>query len=247
MKKQPLYILIGLIILILLSIFVVKPLLSSITVPSKVKENDPAVESSVIVAQKEVSAMAFTTNESDTEYRIHTVFLPFLNFTIVDREVKSFKIENFVGNSNRGEVLLIAPTDLDTSSMGSSFIFTNIEDTVLNSDIKGSGNSISFEIVDTVTKYNEVTRKDYIMPQFRIIVKDMGSINYEEISERDSLYDGSKIMQYLGIDENTISFQFDVKIQFVDGEEYVKRFSGSLSEGELFDTASTQFSLEVVE
>ncbi len=252
MKKQHLYVLFGLIILVVLSVFFIKPLLTSMKVPSEVKENDPAVESAVILTQQDVSAMVFTTEESDTDYRIHTVFLPYLNFTIVDSEVKSLKIENFVGSSNRGEVLLIAPTDLDTpsldtSSMGSTFIFTDISEKVLNSDIKGSGNSISFNVVDTVTKYNEVTRKDSIMPQFRIIVKDMGSINYEEILGRDSLYDSNKIMQYLGVDENTVSFQFDVEIQFVDGEKYIKRLRGSLSEKDLFDNASTLFSLEVVE
>lgn len=218
---------------------------------SSVKKNSEEAESLVNIAQSNMSGIVFITEESDNDYRVHINLQPYLNFTLldVDSRVKSFALKNFKGESEAGDVLLISPTDLNKNLGGSSFIFTDFNTSIYTKDIKSNGNSISYEVVEEVTKFNQVNNRDYIMPSFAIIIKDIGSIDYEKILNETGVFDGGKYLEYLGVDLNKLdtTFQFDIEIVFDDNTKYVKRFNGELVGSSLAGNYTTSIELKVVE
>ena len=237
-------------VLILLFIFFTTNIFDGIK-SSSVKKNSEEVESLVNIAQSNISGIVFITEESDNDYRVHIDLQPYLNLTIlnVDSKVKSFALKNFKGESEAGEVLLISPTDMDKNLGGSSFIFTDFNTSIYSKDIKSNGNSINYEVVDEVTQFNQVNIRDYIMPSFAIIIKDIGSIDYEKIFNETGVFDGGKYLEYLGIDLNQLdtTFQFDIEIVFDDNTKYVKRFNGELVGSSLAGNYTTSIELKVVE
>lgn len=249
-NKSLIIVLILVFVLILLFIFFKTNVFDGIK-SSSVKKNSEEVESLVNIAQSSMSGIVFITEESDNDYRVHIDLQPYLNFTLldVDREVKSFALKNFKGESEAGEVLLISPTDMDKNLGGSSFIFTDFNTSIYNKDIKSNGNSISYEVVDEVTQFNQVNNRNYIMPSFAIIIKDIGSIDYEKIFNETNIFDGGKYLEYLGIDLNKLdtTFQFDIEIVFDDNTKYAKRFNGELVGSSLSENYTTSIELKVVE
>ena len=85
-------------------------------------------------------------------------------------------------------------------------------------------------------------------PHLTLVLKDIGTVDYKAVVDRDGEFLGSKYLEYSGIDVNDLNtnVQFDVKIYFDTGEIYVKRFKGYL-EGLRFETeVAPLFTLETV-
>lgn len=237
-------------VLIFLFIFFKTNLFNGIK-SSSVKKNSEEVESLVNISQSSMSVMVFATEESDNDHRVHLNFQPYMNFTLlnVDKRVKSFTLKNFRGKNELGEVLLISPTNMDKNLGESSFIFTDFNTSIYNKDIKSNGNIINYEVVDEVTKFNQVNNRNYIIPSFAIIVKDIGTIDYKSIINQNNIFESSKYLEYLGIDLNKLNttFQFDIEIVFDDNTKYVKRFNGELVGSSLAGNYTTSIELKVVE
>lgn len=216
---------------------------------SKTPKNSEEIESLVIISQSSMSVMAFGTEENEDDHRVHLNFRPYLNLTILEKEVKEFRIKNFKGSSKSGKLILVPPTDLDVSSEGYNFLFGDYNTSIKNEDINSSGNSIEFKVVENETHLDEVRSKDYIIPNFSIILKDLGSVDYEKILERDSIFNSSKYIEYLEIDLNDLDteFQFDIEIVFNDNTKYAKRFKGIFLGDSLRDNSSAILDLEIVE
>jgi len=98
-----------------------------------------------------------------------------------------------------------------------SFVLRNFKKAMLADDIYSEGNTIAYEVVEEVSKYNEILDKGVLTPYFGVIQKDIGTVNYAEIKE----------------EEETFDISFEVVIEFSDGTVYMKRFILTI-EGEIF-------------
>lgn len=247
MKK---YLLISIIVLSIISVVVIIFFLSkkNNSLTGGVRKNNPEIEKLVTISQAEISAFVFVTQESQSDHRLNINLTPFLNLNITEKEIKSLKISNFKSKGQTGEIILIHPTDIPIQTASRTFLFT-VAETIKQADIISNGDSIEYEVVSQVSKYNQVRSKDNISPYFGIIIKDIGMVNYDEIFKRDGVFDGSKYLEYSGIslDKLDAEIQFDISIEFTDSSKYVKRFK-SVLKGELFATETAPLlTLEVVE
>lgn len=247
MKKHKI-LLVGIVVIVsvLVLLFLFKDRLPS---KDSLVKNTSEVESMVNISQAEMSTFVFSTQESPQDHRLHINFTPFLNITINEGEVKSFFVENFKGESEGGEVLLIHPTSLSSDTVSRTFLFTDTSELMKSESITSKGDSIEYEVVSEITKLNQVLKTGYLTPHFGFILKDIGSVNYEEILERDNVFEGSKYLEYSGIDVSSLNttIQFDIRIIFEDGQVYVKRLKGTLDGEELKTEASPLITLEIVE
>lgn len=238
MKKKLLIVLVLLLVVfgVLIYLFVIK---GEGKFFIKSKENDPEIEEIVNISQPEMSSFIFVIQESETNHILNINITPFLSFIIEQKEVKSFNIENFVGTNPDSEVIFIPPTDLPLETLSRTFLFT-VQDSITQKDIVFTQNNFDYEVVSQPSKYNEVSNMGILTPYFGIIVKDIGSVNYKEVLDREGSFDGGKYFDYSGISLDTIDteIQFDVSIQFTDGNEYNKRFKGVLL-GETFVTETS--------
>lgn len=214
----------------------------------RVVENKPEVENMVNISQAEVSAFLFATQESEHDHRLHICFTPFLTFDVNDASVEKILIENMKGESNLGEVIYIHPTTLSTDVVSRTFLFTDTSEPIKGEDIFSKGDSIEYIAVDIVTNYTQVLKHGSLNPHLTLVLKDIGTVDYKAVVDRDGEFLGSKYLEYSGIDVNDLNtnVQFDVKIYFDTGEIYVKRFKGYL-EGLRFETeVAPLFTLETV-
>ena len=213
------------------------------------RKNSPEVEALVNITQSEMSAFVFATQESSTDHRIHVNLTPFLTLNIDNSKISELYIENFKGESGIGEVLLIHPTTLATDTIGRTFLFTESSEPITNETITSLGQSIKYSVVETVSKFNEVSNTGSITPYFGIIIKDISTVNYQEILERDNIFEGSKYLEYSKVDVEKLNteIQFDLRIKFEDGKEYFKRFKGTLEGIKLETEIAPLIPLEVVE
>lgn len=213
------------------------------------RKNSTEVEALVDITQSEMSAFVFATQESSTDHRIHINFTPFLTLNINDSKISALYIENFKGQSGIGEILLIHPTTLSTDTIGRTFLFTQASEPIKNETITSQGDSVQFVVVETVSKFNEVSNTGSITPYFGIIIKDISTVNYQEILERDKVFEGAKYLEYSEIDIEKLNteIQFDLRIKFEDGKEYFKRFKGVLEGSKLETEVAPVIPLQVVE
>lgn len=212
-------------------------------------KNTEEVEALVNISQSEISSFLFSTQESENDHRLHINLTPFLNIEVVNQPIKNFYIQNFKGENKLGTVVLIHPTNLSTQTLSRTFLFTESSESILTEDIKESGDSIEYEVVDTVENFSQVSRYGNITPYFSMIVRDIGTLDYKNILERDGTFDGLKYLEYSGIDplQLNTSIQFEVKMEFNNGDIYVKKFKGFLDGSKLQSEISPLFTLEVVD
>ncbi len=203
---------------------------------TNIRTNNPEIEKLVTISQAEISSFVFVTQESDTDHRLNINLSPFLTLNIDEKEIESFKITNFKATNKDNEVILIHPTNLPIDTVSRTFLFT-VAETIKQKDIVSSENSIEYNVVSNVTKYNEVANKGSIIPHFGIIIKDVGAVNYKEILDRDGVFDGAKYLEYSGISLDSLDtdIQFDVNIEFTDKSKYTKRFE-TILKGERFSS-----------
>ncbi len=212
-----------------------------------VHKNDPEIENLVTISQAEISSFVFVTQESETDHRLNINLTPFLIFNIEEKEIEKFKIYNFKSKGEIGEGLLIHPTELSTDTVSRTFLFT-VTESIKQEDIISNGDNIEYSIVSEVTKFNEVANTTIISPYFGIIIKDIGTVNYKEILDRDDVFDGSKYLEYSGItlDKLNTEIQFDVYIEFSDSSKYTKRFKTTIEGEKLGEEISPMFILQTV-
>ncbi|KKP65940.1 MAG: hypothetical protein UR61_C0008G0003 [candidate division WS6 bacterium GW2011_GWE1_34_7] len=247
MKK---YLVISIVILSLIAIFLLLFFFrDKLPKSDTIRTNSEEVEALVDITQSEMSAFVFATQESSTDHRIHINLTPFLTLNIDNSKISELYIENFKGESGIGEVLLIHPTTLATNTIGRTFLFTESSEPIKNETITSVGESITYAVVETVSKFNEVSNTGNITPHFGIIIKDISTVNYQEILEKEKIFEGSKYLEYSKVDVEKLNteIQFDLRIKFEDGKEYFKRFKGTLKGSKLETEIAPLILLEVVE
>ncbi len=247
MKKKLIYVLCALLVLsgVFIYIFLNK---DKDTSNEKIAKNDPEIEKLVGISQAEMSSFVFVTQESESNHILNINLTPFLNFIVEQKEIESFKILNFKGINSRSEVVLIPPTDLSLDTLSRTFLFST-QDSITQQDIQASADSFVYSVLSTASKFNEINSKGVLTPYFGVIIKDIGRVNYKEIIDRDGSFDGGKYLEYskVALEALDTEIQFDINIEFTDGEKYNKRFQGTLK-GESFATeTSPMITLQVVE
>jgi len=233
-KKQKLFLLIGIIFIILLVVFllvyflVIKKSSTNVNTVAP-KANDPTVESRVTILQSDVYLFDFSTEEvHDVRDLVHIRIWPVLSFNTTE-EMESAKIKNIhVETANNYDVAVIYPGHVP-SNLQQYDILYGTRETVKASDIQDAGNTLEYNLVDSVGYFDELYRSGGI-PQWLIVVKDLGEYNYTEIMDRDNLFDSGEILRYAGVsgEDLNISFYFDLEIVFEDGEKYTKRFTSTI-------------------
>jgi len=235
--KRYKFLIIGIAVLLLSLLLLIFLFKDRLPFKEGVVKNTAEIEGMVDISQSEMSAFVFATQESAQDHRIHVNFSPFLTIDVGENIVSELYIENFEGESEAGEVLLIHPTSLSSDTVSRTFLFTDTSELMKSETIASKGDNIEYEVVPEITKFNQVLNTGNITPYFGFILKDIGSVNYEEILERDDVFEGSKYLEYSGVDINKLNttIQFDIRIVFEDGKVYGKRFRGTL-EGERLET-----------
>lgn len=247
-KKMKKYLLFGSLALIgILVILLLIFLLRKNSIGTTYKENTPEIDKLVDIEQSEVSSFVFVTQESENDHRLHISLTPFLTLN-TDEKIQEFSIVNFKGTNKSNEVLLITPTDLPIDTVNRTFLFT-VTDSIKMDDLISENSDIQYTVVSEVTKFNEVIDTGSITPYFSIIVKDLASIDYKSILDRDGIFDGLKYLEYSGIslDELNTEIQFDINIKFENGKKYMKRFSVNIVGDRFSSETSPLFPIEVVE
>jgi len=247
MKKSVLLPLIMFIVILLavLVVFLVKgkDILNSLT------KNDPEIEKLVSIEQAELSSFIFVTQESPNNHVLNINLTPFLTLNISEKEIKSFKISNFdatnIGNS---DVILIHPTDLPIDTASRTFLFTE-QDDIKQESLKLTENSIEYEVTSDVMNFNQISSKGIVSPYFGVIIKNISSVDYQSILNRDGIFDGSKYLEYSKkpLSDIDTDIHFDINIEFTDGNKYSKSFTiYLLGESFAMETAP-MFSIDVQE
>lgn len=232
----------GLVIPLIISIVILMGILVIFLVKGKdifsnLKKNDLEIEKQVKIEKSEFSSFVFVTQESPSNHVININLTPFLTFNISEKEIKSFNISNFKAtNTGDNEVILVHPTDLPIDTLSRTFLFTK-QDDIKQENLKSSENSIEYIVTSEVKNFNEVVSKGTVSPYFGIIIKNIASVDYKAILERDSTFDGAKYLEYSEISLNDLdsNIQFDIYIEFTDGKKYSKRFTTDIK-GESFKT-----------
>ncbi len=208
-------------------------------ISEKEKKRNQETEKFVMLQQAEMSSFLFVTQESETSHILNIYLTPFINLSIEDKKIKSFKISDFKGSNSKSEVILVPPTELPINTASRTFLFT-IQDTITQEDIVFKTNSVEYGVVSEIEKFNQVNGTGLISPYFGVIIKNIGVVNYKEVVEKEGIFDGNKYLAYSGIDLSSLdtSIEFDIRITFEEGGEYQKRFR-ALLEGEMFATESS--------
>ena len=214
----------------------------------KIRPNSPEIERRVKILQSEMSAFVFVTQESESEHILNINLTPFLTFNLEEEKIKSFELINFKGINAKSEVILIAPTDLSVDTLSRTFLFTE-QTSITQEDINSQADTVEYVVVQEVKKFNEISNSGSVSPYFGLIIKDIGRVNYKEIFERDDFFDGGRYLEYSKIPLESLDTEitFDIKIQFEDGEWYMKRFKAQLKGSEFANENSVMISIEVVE
>jgi len=196
---------------------------------------DLEVEKLVSFPNTEVSTFIFTIQEDEHNHKLYINMTPFLSIEIGEKKIEKFRIENFDGYCRLGKVVLIHPTDLEVNTSGRNFLFQKSELGIQSDDIVAMGNSIEYTVVEEVNKYNEVRNSELITPYFGIVVREVGSVDYKAVKERDGGFEPSKYLEYSGISPNRLDtdISFDIFMEFEGGRQYRKKVTGKFS-GESF-------------
>jgi hypothetical protein len=211
--------------------------------------NSADVENIVSFEMNEATAFLFTIQQDEHNHQLFINITPFLEINVGELTVKKFTIKNFQSDSGIGEVVLIHPTDLEIGTVGRNFLFKKSEVAIQEKDIVAGDGSIEYIVVPEALKFNEINSSNTLTPYFGIILKDIGSVDYKAIKEKDGEFDPSKYIQYANIPYSSLDtdFQFDIHIEFENGTTYKKILKGQLL-GELFRTESVPlFDLEVIQ
>lgn len=235
MKRKIIYITLILIILLLIGAGIYWYIKNNKDVKGvKITPNDPAIEALINYQQRKLSVTKGIIKESSQQHDVYLYMEPSISLNVKEKTIKEVKITNFKGYSSIGEFILIAPSDENTSDCKNQ-IFGSCKKEVKYEDMKDAGKSITYSVVDNPKRYNEVANKFQIAPKFAIILKNLGSVNYEQRMEAEGYFDNNKYLEYLNIpaDKYNIRVQFDLEIKFEDGTQYSQRFGAVIDGNEL--------------
>jgi hypothetical protein len=192
----------------------------------------------VDVVRSEMSAFVFVTKESETNHILNIYITPSLIFNAKEK-IKEFRITDFEGSNGIAQVVLIPPSYLPIDTGNRTFLFT-VDDYITQEDIRGEKNSIEYEVSSSVKNFNQVADIGEVSPYFGVVVKNLGSVNYKEVTEKGGNFDGSKYLEYsiFQLKDLTTRVKFTVNIKFENKGTYTQRFIGDLN-GELFEQQNT--------
>lgn len=198
---------------------------------NKTITNSEEVEKKVSMMQNIGYATSFSTEEGDeTKNLAHIKIWPTVNLNHMDKitelTVKNIKVE---GNK-KGEVVIIKPGHISTSLDSYNYIWGLMDDVIQSDDLRDSGRTLKYSVVDDPQYYDEVASRGTSLPYFLIIIKDLGSFNYRAIMDSTGFFYSAKVLEYAGVTaaDINITMSFDVEMKFEDGTKYTKRFSGAL-------------------
>lgn len=192
---------------------------------TKLEENSEEAENRVSITQAQLTFSAFTTDEGNGAEAVHVVMMPFFHLNYSET-IKELELRNFSVVTDSNSPQLIHPTNEPITDC-QSYIMTSCDDQIKSADIIGGINKIVYSVGTSEQNFNQVLNSDYGSPQFRIILKDLGTIYPDTILDQQGVYDSGKILEYLNPDSSKLdaSIQFDLYIKFDDGELYQKRFN----------------------
>jgi len=253
-NKKLLLIIIGIIlsllILLLPIIFLVRGTLSVVknisSGNSKTITNSEEIEKKVEVSQSEAYVSGFSTEEvHDTKDLAHIKIWVNANLfhmdAITSYTVKNIKVEGY----RKGKVAIVKPGHISNTLSSYNYVWGPYEDEMKSAEIKDSGRTITFNIVDVAHYYDEVSARGSAMPTWGIFLKELGEFNYRKIMESENLFESDKVLEYADVQPSdlNITFSFDVEMVFEDGTKWVKRFSAELDGAQIVENNSYMVNL----
>jgi hypothetical protein len=238
-NKKLILIIIGIIVsflmIILPVIFLVRVTISGVkniaSNSSKTITNSEEIERKVEVSQNDAYVSAFSTEEvHDTKDLAHIKIWVNANLfhmdAITSYTIKNIKVEGY----RKGKVAIVKPGHISNTLSSYNYVWGPYEDEMKSAEIKDSGRTITFNVVDVAQYYDEVSARGNSMPTWGIFLKDLGEFNYRKIMDSESSFESDKVLEYAGVEPSdvNISFSFDVEMIFEDGTKWVKRFSAEL-------------------
>jgi len=248
-NKKLLLIIIGIVvslcILILPIVFLVRGTFSIVknisSGNSKTITNTEEIEKKVEVSQSEAWISAFSTEEvHDTKDLAHVKIWVNANLfhmdAITSYTIKNIKVEGY----KKGKVAIVKPGHIDNTLSSYNFVWEPYADEMKSAEIKDSGRTITFNVVEIAHYYDEVSKVGTSMPTWGIFLKELGEYNYRKIMDSSSLFESEKVLEYADVqpDDLNISFSFDVEMVFEDGTKWVKRFSAELDGAKIVENKS---------
>jgi len=248
-NKKLLLIIIGIIlslcILLLPIIFLVRGTFSIakniVSSNSKTITNTEEIEKKVEVSQNIAWISAFSTEEvKDTKELAHVKIWVNANLfhmdPITSYTVKNIKVEGY----KKGKVAIVKPGHISNTLTMYNYVWGPYEEGMKSAEIKDSGKTLTFDVVEVAHYYDEVSKVGTSMPTWGIFLKELGEYNYRKIMDGSGLFESDKILEYAGVepDDINISFSFDVEMVFEDGTKWVKRFSAELDGAKIVENNS---------
>ena len=248
-NKKLLLIIIGIIlsllIFILPIIFLVRVTISGVrniaSNNSKTITNSEEIEKKVEVSQNEAYVSAFSTEEvKDTKELSHIKIWVNANLfhmdAITSYTVKNIKVEGY----RKGKVAIVKPGHVSNTLSSLNYIWGPYEDEMKSAEIKDSGRTLTFNVVDVAHYYDEVSKVGSAMPTWGIFLKELGEFNYRKIMDSENLFESVNVLKYASVEPNDVnlSISFDVEMVFEDGTKWVKRFSAELDGAQIVENNS---------
>lgn len=208
---------------------------------SKTITNTEEIEKKVEVSQSEAWISAFSTEEvHDTKDLAHVKIWVNANLfhmdAITSYTVKNIKVEGY----KKGKVAIVKPGHISNTLTMYDYVWGPYEGEMKSAEIKDSGRTITFDVVEIAHYYDEVSKVGTSMPTWGIFLKELGEYNYRKIMDGSGLFESDKILEYADVQPNdlNISFSFDVEMVFEDGTKWVKRFSAELDGAKIVENNS---------
>jgi hypothetical protein len=208
---------------------------------SKTITNTEEIEKKVEVSQNIAWISGFSTEEvKDTKELAHVKIWVNANLfhmdAITSYTIKNIKVEGY----KKGKVAIVKPGHISNTLTMYDYVWGPYDGEMKSAEIKDSGKTLTFDVVDVAHYYDEVSKVGTSMPTWGIFLKELGEYNYRKIMDNSGLFDSEKILEYADVQPNdlNISFSFDVEMVFEDGTKWVKRFSAELDGAKIVENNS---------
>ena len=178
------------------------------------------------VVQADVTTAIYTVAIPDTSLRrVEAHIAPMLNISnptgeespfITDFEIRDIAVQ---GNS-LGTIVRVAPPHISNSLGCYGWYLQDCHTSESVGRLGDAGNTIHYNVVVTPEFLDEVPRTPPVVPQFVVVITDLGTIDHQAIMKRDGKYVSTKVAEYAGLDLSKLGSEltFNIYMRLENGD-----------------------------
>lgn len=172
---------------------------------------------------------------SSDNSRVHVRFTPNINLSLVSEDYTitptSVEIINagFTVEPKIGKSLRRYPTDLPIEEYCLGNYYEGCDNPLSVEEVKDMGDSGTYIVSETPTTHGELPK--YLGPMdFSVYLFDIGTYDYDEVMDRDGVFDGGSLLDYSGVNLSDLdsTIEFDVVVRLSDDTQVSKHFKGTI-------------------